>query len=290
MITTYRSRRYPFINCAGRIYVAGGLLLLFIVLLFSPQRALSHPDLELQIEAVTARITADPGDLSLYLTRGELYRRHCDYVAALHDFEKHSHIDQDESIVEFLIGRTLQESGQPDKAIISLKKFLIKKPLHSVALRVYARSLSSLNRAEEASDYFRRSIKNAPVKAPDLYIEWSMVFLKRDNEQLVNALDILCEGIRQLGPIISLVDHAVSLQQKLGDFANAVHYIEMLPVEIQATPMWLTRRADCIHALGDLDQSDLLYHQALRAIATLPHSRRELPALRELKIYIDTKL
>ncbi len=288
-MTTYYSRRFHLINCDRGICVGIGLLLFSFVLLFSPQCALSHPDLELQIEAVTVQIEANPGDLSLYLTRGELYRRHCDYKAALHDFEKLSHIDTDEDIVEFLIGRTLQESGEPEKAITTLKKFLNRNPLHSFALLVYARSLSSLNRVDEASDCFKLSIKNAPVKAPDLYIEWSGVFLKTDNERLENALNVLREGITQLGPVISLVDHAVSLQQRLGDFTGAIHHIEMLPVQIQAAPMWLTKRADCVHSLGNLEQATLLYHKALRAIAALPHARRELPALRELKIYINTK-
>ncbi len=289
MITIYLSRISHFVNCTKRVYAHSGFLLFFL-LLFSPQNALSHPDLELQIKAVTAQITADPEDFSLYLKRGELYRLHCDYESALRDFEKFSHIDTNESVVEFLIGRTLQESGQPEKAISNLKKFLNHNPQHSIALLVYARSLSSLNRTDEASECFKLSIKNAPVKAPDLYIEWANIFLKPDHERFMKALDVLFKGISQLGPVISLVDHTVSLQQRSGDFASAISHIEMLPVEIQATPMWLTRRADCMRALGDLDQSDILYHQALRAIATLPHARRELPALRELKIYIDTKL
>ena len=270
--------------------MGGGFLLFSFVLLFSPQRALSHADLELQIEALTVQIAADPGNLSLYARRGELYRRHCDYEAALRDFEKLSRIDTDDSITEFLIGRTLLESGQPDKAFTTLKKFLNRNPSHSTALLVYARSLSDFGRVDEASDYFKLSIINAPAKTPDQYIEWSNVFLKPDNERLSDALDVLCEGITQLGPIISLVDHAVSLQQRLRDFAGAIRHLDMLPLQIQSTPMWLTTRADCVRASGDLEQSDLLYHQALRVIAALPHARHELPAIRELRISIDAKL
>ncbi len=293
MATISRSgrRRFRFSHCAEWICVGGSFLLLFIfVLLFNPQHALSHADLEFQIEAVTVQITADLGNLFLYAKRGELYRLHGDYEAALSDFEKLSCIDTDDSIAEFLIGRTLLESGQPDKAITTIKKFLNRNPSHTTALLVYARSLSGLGRVDEASDYYRLSIDNAPVKTPDLYIEWSSVFFKPDNEHLINALDVLCEGITQIGPIISLVDHAVSLQQQLGDFAGAIRHLEMLSVEIQATPMWLTRRADCVRALGDLNQSDLLYRRALRTIAVLPHARRELPAMRKLKNHIDRKL
>jgi tetratricopeptide (TPR) repeat protein len=267
-----------------------GYWFVFLILLTSPKIASPHADLELQIEAVTAKIVADPGNFSLYAKRGELYRQHANYPAALRDFEKFSNITPKDNIAEFLIGRTLLESGQADQAVPHLENFLLHNPSHPAALLAFARTLSDLGRIDEASDYYRRSIKNAPVKIPGQYIEWSRVYLQPDHERPVDALDVLEQGITQIGPVVSLVDHAVSLQQRIGDFHGAIRYVKMLPDELQTTPKWLVKQADCIYALGDLQQSSHLYHQALQKITALPHARREVPAMRELTIYINAKL
>lgn len=264
--------------------------LLFLVISSMPQLCFPHADLKLQIDAVTAKIKANPGHFILYQKRGELYRRHADYEAALRDFTEHSKFDPNNRITQFLIGRTLSESGQSEMAVAHLGEFLVHQPRHAAALLIFARSLNDLGRIDEASDYFRRSLENTPVKFPDQYIEWSHIFLQPDNQRLPDAIRILELGIRNLGPVVSLVDHAVLLQIDTGNFAGAIRLIKMLPPVLQSTPKWLVTRADCMRALGDHEQSGNLYLQARQQIMALPDARQAVPAMRELSIYIDKKL
>ena len=263
---------------------------LFPVLFAFPLVTFPHADLELQINVVTAQIAAEPDNYLLYEKRGHLHRRHSNYLAALRDFEKISKIDPENENTEFHVGRTLYESGQADKAVTHLREFLRHHPQHSAALLVFARTLSDLGHVDEASDYYRRSINNAPVKTPDQFVEWSQLFLQPNSKRPADARDVLNEGIAQLGPVVSLVDHTVSLQQSIGDYGEAIRHLKLLPDELQTTPKWLVKQADCVYALGDLEQSTHLYHQALEEITALPQARRQLPAMLELKIYIDAKL
>ena len=266
--------------------------LLFIVIgaLFIHAVASAHGDLHWRIESLSEQLTADLGNIELWLKRGELYRQHGEWQSALADLAQANQLDPDNTKINFFIGRVLYQAGKPWQAILHLRRYLRSDPGHANALLYTARSLAALEMPEDASEMYRKAIAKAPVKTPDHYLEWSDAHFANNVSRLDGAIAILDQGIALLGPIVSLVQRAIELERKTGDLGSAIRYLEMLPSDLASTPRWLTKRADLLWESQRIVKANHAYRQAMDAIDSLPAARRNAPALTMLSQYLRLQL
>jgi len=193
--------------------------------------AYSHVPVDDQIARVTAQIQQKPRDGSLYLRRGDLYRSRGEPAKARDDYLHASRIDPALAGVELRLGILSLEAGEFQRARSSFDRYLRKQPNDAVGLRMRARALQALGMPAAAAVDFRRAIAalQPPSQArPEDYLDWARALEAAGGRHREEAIEALEEGMRALGPIVSLQFPAIDLDLRLGRFDSALRRMAML--------------------------------------------------------------
>ena len=274
-----------------RIIVLMGLVYAPLVLLISGGLPIgAHPEIELQIREISARMEHDPDDPALFLRRGELHRIHQDWTAAEVDFLSARDLDPDLAVVDFHLGRMKLEAGEPAAAILALNRFLATRPDQSAALFVWARARVGLGQNLEAVRDFTRGLASTPRPLPTYYLERARALTAAGDKFIGTALRGLDEGLDRLGRPVTLELEAIELELRRGTFDLALVRVERLAQDSPRREAWLIRRGEILERAGKAPQARQAYAQALEAIDTLPPSRRWNRAVQRLQIQAQTAL
>jgi tetratricopeptide (TPR) repeat protein len=238
----------------------------------------AHPAIEARLAHVNERIAADPRNGELYLKRGEIHRSHEDWAAALADYQRAEQLAPDLE-VDFYRGRMWLDAGRLDLAQSTLDQFLRVKPNHFRALRVRARVLAQRGEPLAAADDLDKAITRFKTPMPDLYLEHARLLAAAGSAHIDRALRGLDEGIARFGPVVTLIQFAVDLESKQGQYDAALTYIDMLPARVKDSPLWVARRGDVLLAAGRPEDAKDTYAAALAAIERLPNQRRSARAV-----------
>lgn len=252
--------------------------------------AFGHADLLLQIEDVTREIAKNPNDPDLYLKRGELYRAHVDWVSAEEDYLRALALKPDQPIVDLLRGRSLLDGGWPLSARAHLDRFLKGHSNHVEGLIQRARVLTRLNLRLAAAGDYDRAINFSNEPSPDLFVERAQVLGAEGPEQFGRALQGLDDGIKKLGPLVTLQLFAIDLELKRKSFDGALQRLDRVAERSPRKETWLARRGEVLQQAGRLEESAQAYQSALNALQTLPPTRRNVPAMLELEKRIRREL
>ena len=255
-----------------------------------PARVSAHGDLDEQIAAVTKRIEKDPANAALFLKRGQLHRMHRDWDAAMADLDQASVLDPSLSVVDLARGRTLLEANWPIFAKRALDRFLAKQPTHTDGLVTRARVLVKLNQPVVAADDFTRAIANRSEPEPYLFIERAQALASAGDDRLEEALRGLDEGVKKLGPLVTLQLPAIELELKGKRYEAALARLETIAAQSPRQETWLTRRAEILAQAGRLTEARAARIAALAAIESLPPSRRQDKTTLELEARLRTEL
>lgn len=264
--------------------------ILAAMILFASGAVLAHGDLTLRIADLTGQIQASGATAELLLKRGELYRQHGEWQPALDDLSQAARLDPANSKITFYSGRALYQAGRYPESLKNLLQYLKSDPEHSGCLLYTARVYSALKNRVEASNYYKKALDRSPVRPPDFYLEWAEAVYAGRAVYLAGAIEILEQGIEDVGPMVSLVQRAVEYDLLAGDEKLALRHLELLPAGIRNTPKWLTTKADLLNNTDDRKSAQQTYQLALDAIERLPRSRRESPAMLELSNYLTVQI
>jgi predicted Zn-dependent protease len=135
-------RQYPGIHIAVAAAAA--------IMAVNPVAA-AHPEIEARITAVTSRIAAEPGDPALYFERGELYRQHEAWDAALADYERAMARDPAMAAANLARARVLLKGGWPYAAEAIADDYLTERPGDAIALLTRGRARALVGRALEGA-------------------------------------------------------------------------------------------------------------------------------------------
>lgn len=251
-------------------------------------RILAHGDVHEQIQETTERIARDPKNALLYHKRGELHRAHGSHAEALADYAKAEQLDPSLDVLFLSRGRTLFESEKPAEALPSLNKFLSGKPEHPQARWLRGQILSKLGRFADAENDFAATIQTANESSPDQFIERAQNLQKAGNTPA--ALLVVKEGIKSLGPLITLELAALDLEVACKDFKAAHQRIDALLAGAERKETYLVRKAQIFEREGKQDQSREYYRKALDAIETLKPHHRKVKAVVQLETEIRSGL
>lgn len=245
--------------------------------------ARAHEGVDEHIVAITAKIKRDPKNASLYLQRGELYRLHRNWTRAAADYDRASRLQPTLTIVDLARGVMLFESGRSQRAKLVLDRFLRQQPAHVEGLITRARVLAKLRLRLEAAHDFTRAMTLSQRPEPELYLERAQV-LAGDKRYVPEALRGLDEGIKQLGPLVTLELAAIDIELRRKNYDAALTRLDLITAQSERKEMWLVRRGEILKAAGRNEEAHVAFNAALVAIESLPPGRRQSRAITALEL------
>lgn len=269
-------------RCWAQAWVWSTVLSLALNLGLIPT-ARGHADLLLQIEDMTKQIAKTPNDAELYLRRGELRRAHAEWEEAFLDYDRAAALAPNLATLDLVRGRLFLDSGWPLSARACLDRVLLRQPNHVEALLLRGRACARLHLLLSAADDFDRAIALYPEPSPDLYIERAEVLAAAGPEYLVRALAGLDDGVRKLGPLVTLQLTAIELELKSKNYDSALGRVDTVAARSPRKETWLTRKGEILKQAGRAEEARQAFKTALAALQTLPPTRRHVPAMLELE-------
>lgn len=259
------------------------LLGVAICLTLIPSFAHAHEGLHEQIVAITARIKRDPKNAALYLQRGELHRLHRDWARAAADYDRASRLQPSLTIVDLGRGKMLFESRRFQQAKDVLDRFLRQQPRHVEGLVTRGRVLARIGARLQAANDFTAALASAPAPDPELYLERAQV-LTGDKRYIQEALRGLDEGIKQLGPLVTLELAAIDLELRAKNYDAALTRLDTITTQSARKETWLVRRGEILKAAGRHAEARKAFSDAIVAIESLPPERRQSRAMTALQL------
>jgi predicted Zn-dependent protease len=274
----------PFVFLDARRFLAMALLL---VSCFS---AWPHGDVHQQILALTEDIAKDPKNAELYLRRAELHRAHQDWDSAYADYERVSALDPKMTVVDLGRGKMFLDANWPHASRITLDRFLARHTNNVEGFATRARALVKLNERLAAAKDYTSALKFSAEPRPELYLERAQALTGEGKEHFEEALKGLDEGIKKLGPLVTLQLYAIDVEIKQGRHDAALERLERVAAQSPRKETWLARRGEILQQAGRLDQARQAYTDALAALNKLPPARRYVPAMVELEKRLHTAI
>lgn len=263
----------PVIACV--VAVVSGML--------STRAVLGHEDILLQIERLDARIEAEGESARLLFDRGELRRVHEEWDLAEGDLRRA--LELDPALDAALLGlvRNALGRGDAEAALQSADEFLARHPGDPMGSLERARACARLGRIEDADAGFEAAVGALDRAGPELYYEWAAV-LKRGGEAFrAEALQVLDEGIRGLGPLVTLVEPAVEIERESGNVRGALARVEgVLRGPLARSVPWHLTKAELLLESGRPGDAARTIAEARGILESLPARRRNVPAMLEL--------
>lgn len=247
----------------------------------------AHGDVHGRILLFTQQMEETPRNASLYFQRGELYRVDGDYTSALVDLDRAAQLEPGLPRLDFCRGRVRLEAGQPAAALELLNRYLAGKPQDAEAYATRARTLLKLSQPRTATADFTTAL-GMSRGSPELYIERAAAWQAAGQpEESIRGLD---EGIRVLGPLVTLELPAIDLEVGMKRFDAALARIDAVTARLQRKETWLVRRAQILMQAGRAEDAQKNYLAALAALDRLPPTHRGTRATLELETRIRAAL
>lgn len=247
-----------------------------------PQRACAHSELIIQIDAVTAEIQKDPNNAELYLRRGQLRREHSEFDLAKSDFDKVESLSPNWPHLDALRAKLYLDWGWPLTARALADKYLAKNPSNVDALILRARIHQRLSMSRSAANDYDLAIELSAEPSPDLFVERCQLLTNLGSEHLAEALRGLDDGIKRLGPLVTLQLFAIETEVKQQRYDGALARVDQITERSPRKETWLARRAEILVQAGRKAEARKAYEASLAALNSLPPARRNVPAMAEL--------
>lgn len=259
--------------------------LLVVAFGFSPTSAPAHGELDIRIAAATAEIAKVTNNPALYLARGEMYREHKDWPAAAADYDTAARLDPSLPHVDFLRARMLADAGQLEAARALFDSHIARQPGDSLAYIERARTLVRLGLRTNAVADFSRGLQLQKEPQPEFFIERAQALLADQHDD--DALRGLDEGMKRLGPIITLQALALDVELKHKRYEAALVRLETIITQAARQERWLTQRGEIQLLANRPEDARRSFEAALAAIAKLPMRLQTLPPMMTLTARIN---
>ena len=266
------------------------VLLAALLCALLPSTARAHGDFHLVISEIDKQIEASPKDPELYIRRGELHRTHQDWDSAYADFDRAAVLAPKLDAIDFGRGRLFLEANWLQSAMRVLDRFLSRQTNHVEGYITRARVQAKLTQHVAAAADFTRAIAFSPELWPDLFIERAQTLAAAGDNYFPAALEGIDEGIKKLGPLVTLQLYAIDLETKQKRYDGALARLDKIAKQSPRQETWLARRGEILQQAGRPGEAREAFKSALAAIAQLPPARRNVPAMLELEKRLQEQL
>ena len=261
-------------------WLRGSVALAFFLAVATAQ---AHGDFHTLITAANQEIEKDPTNAELYLRRGELYRLHQQFDPAQADINTAETLAPGLPGLDLARARLFLDIAWPLSARAHLDRYLVAFTNHTEAFTLRSRAWAKLGQPLYAAEDLARAIAVMPVGAPDLYIERARALADAGNDQLEAALTGLDEGMKRMGPLVTLQITAIELELRRKNTDGALVRIDVVMQRSPRKESWLARKGEIQLQAGRTEDAKKSYEAALAALNTLPPGRRNVPAVRDLE-------
>lgn len=241
-------------------------------------QAWGHGDAHVLILDVNRQLETRPKEATLWLRRGELFRLDGNWTNALRDIERALELDPKLDMAVLERGRLHFDAGQPNQATNYLTQFLTRYPSNAVALLVRARSLVWLGDHRNAIRDFSEAIRCSPDSGPDLYLERAAACRALSARGLEEAIAGLEEGLKTVGPVLSLQIAAMDYELELKRWDSALLRLDKLLAHAPRKDRWLMRRAEILLLAGREGEAREEWKRARTEFESLPERMRSTRA------------
>ena len=187
-------------------------------------------------------------------------------------------------------GRLWLDTHWPLSARTALDRLLAVRTNHAEGFILRGRALGALGMPVDAAADFSRAIAATAEPGPDLYIERAQALSAGGVKEFDGALAGLDEGIRKMGPLVTLQLTAIDLELKRKNFDAALKRLDSVAARSPRKETWLARRGEVLLQANRPDEARKAYSDALTALGTLPPARRNVPAIADLEKRIRLEL
>lgn len=255
--------------------LVGGLLFTF------PPAARAHGDDQVLIEALNEEILRTP-EADLFIRRGELFRHHQEWTKAADDFDAAARLEPHLVIVDYFRARLFLEAGEPATARAFIDRYVRSTPDEPEGWFLRGDVLAALGNHEAGAEEYAEGIRRAPAPRPEHFIRRVRFLASAPSRDPARVLAALDEGIARVGPVISLVDQAITLEVERKNYEGALARIARAMERAPRREGWLVRQGDILVQCGRMEEAVASYRAALAAIAELPERFRETVPVEKL--------
>ncbi len=242
-----------------------------LALLMPGAPARGHDGPREQIAVLTQQLTREPSRADLYLRRGNLQREAGDLTAARTDLARALSLDGTLPGLPLAWARLQFDERRFADAVTSATQALTSQPGNVAALRLRADAHTQLHQRARAVADLTRIIELAPT--PDTVIERARL-LAADPTTLDEALTGIVDGLRRIGPVVTLQLEAIDLERRLRRYDAALRRLDSITAQATRKEQWLARRGALLEEAHRTDEAMSAYRLALDAINALPpHAR-----------------
>jgi predicted Zn-dependent protease len=265
----------PWRGRRGCIFLAG------VILLIGSPVAHAHGDDQLLIEALTEELAKAP-EADLFIRRGELFRHHEEWAKAEADFAAAAKLEPKLAIVDFFRTRLWLEAGAPLKAQPLIERYVAAVPDEAEGWLLRGDVLAAIGQHEAGAASYAEGIGRAAMPRPEHFLRRAKFLAAMPNPDRVRIIAALDEGIARVGPVISLMDYAITLELERNNYEGALARIATAMKHAPRREAWHVRRGDILVKLGRTTEAVAAYRAALDAIAELPERYQQTVPIEKL--------
>jgi predicted Zn-dependent protease len=250
-------------------------------LLIACPSAVAHGDDQLLLDALTEELTKAP-EADLYIRRGELFRHHDEWAKADADFVAAAKLEPKLAIVDFFRARVLLESGAAAQARSLIDRYISNVPDEAEGWFLRGDVLAALGEHDAGAAEYAEGLRRAAHPRPEQFLRRAKFLAAAPRADVTRIIAALDEGIARLGPIVSLVEYAISLEVQLKNYTAALERVTLIMQHAPRRETWLVRQADILVKAGRTAEAIVSYRAALAAIEELPERYRTTVPIEKL--------
>ncbi len=249
---------------------------------------LAHGELDTRIEAVSNEIQQNPDKDSLYVKRGTLYFQHQDYLKSIRDFEKVEELSGPSTVVYISYAKAWHQLEKLDFALESINEAIALNPENSSSYRLRGRILFDMKEFERAAQDAEQAIRKNTKRITEHYIEYVQALDSINTiEAKHKAIEVLQNGMEDLGELPLFIDKTINLYVKLEDYENAIRTTTTLLNKSNRKERFLLKRAQLYYSNKNLQKSKQDIMSAFKEIDGLPARYAHSKPMKALRLELD---
>lgn len=259
------------------------LIAMALLTLAGHSPASGHGELHDRIAELGTQIGRRPDDATLYFRRAEMRRLHQEWTGAEEDYHKAATLNPQLAAVRLGRATLRLDCGHATEAEKLATDYLREAPGQSDGLLLRARARAAQGRVDAAARDYDDALASLPTATPDVYLERAAMLANASPPRRDAALHGLEEGLRRLGPLLTLQAYAVEIEVANGRLDAALARVENVLTAHPRHLEWLAKKWHLLQSAGRTEPAAAARAATLSALEALPARRRLLPAMAELE-------